>query len=59
MKAEKKTYTIDVDYEYGPVETYYIEARSTAEARKKARAKYAQDYFKKTYMKTYIYGIDD
>lgn len=52
---EKKTYTIDVDYKFGPVETYRIEAYSKAEARKKAKAMYAKDYFKKTYMTTYIY----
>lgn len=56
MAKEKKTYEIDVDYEYGPIETYTVEASSVAEARKKAKAKYAREYFKKTYMKTYING---
>jgi len=55
MKTETKTYTIDVDYEFGPIETYIVEARSSYEACKKAKAKYARDYFKKSYMKTYIY----
>lgn len=52
---EKQIYTIDVDFEYGPVETYRIEATSAAEARKKAKDKYAKAYFSKKYLKTFIY----
>lgn len=55
---EKKTYTIDVDYEYGPVETYTVEAYTVAEAKKKAKALYIKDYFKKSYLKCYAYGED-
>lgn len=54
MKKEKKIYSISVDYHYGPWETYSVEATSVAEARKKAKAMYAKDYFKKSYMKTYV-----
>jgi hypothetical protein len=59
MAKEKKTYQIDVDYEYGPVEMYYVEASSTREARAKAKQLYVRNYFKKSLMKTYIYGVDD
>lgn len=52
---EKQIYTIDVDYKYGPIETYYIEAASAAEARKKAKDLYAKSYFSKKYLKTFIY----
>lgn len=52
---EKQIYTIDVDYKYGPVEIYHIEATSAAEARKKAKDKYAKAYFSKKYMRTFIY----
>lgn len=55
MTKEKKTYTIDVDYHYGPIVTYRVEAYSPSEARRRAKARYAKDYFKRTYMKTYIY----
>lgn len=51
---EKRTYEVDVDFKYGPIETYRVEATSTAEARKKAKAKYAADYFKKSYLKTCV-----
>ena len=51
---EKRTYEIDVDFKYGPIETYRVEATSAAEARKKAKAKYAADYFRKTYLKTCV-----
>ncbi len=52
--ASKRQFTIDVDYEYGPTETYVVEATSVAEARKKAKAKYVADYFRKGYLKTYV-----
>lgn len=51
---EKKTYEVDVDFEYGPIETYRVEATSATEARKKAKAKYAADYFRKSYLKTCV-----
>lgn len=51
---EKKWYTVDVDFEYGPIETYTVEATSAAEARKKAKARYASDYFRKSYLKTSV-----
>lgn len=54
----KKTYTVDVDYRYGPIEFYRVEASSVAEARKKAKDRYAKDYFNKHYLKTFIYGED-
>ena len=52
---EKQIYTIDVDYKYGPIETYRIEAASVAEGRKKAKDRYAKEYFSKKYLKTFIY----
>lgn len=52
---EKRTYEVDVDFEYGPIETYRVEAASATEARKKAKAKYVADYFRKSYLKTYVY----
>ena len=55
MAKEKKTYVVDVDYRFGPVETYSVEASSTAEARKKAKKKYMADYFRQFYLKTFIY----
>ena len=54
MAKEKKTYCINVDYYYGPIETYYVDAYSLYEAKKKAKARYAREYFKKDYMKTYV-----
>lgn len=49
---KKKTiYEIFVDYHYGPCEEYRIEATSLAEAKKKAKARYAREYFKKSYIK--------
>ena len=51
---EKKWYTVDVDFEYGPIETYTVEATSAAEARKKAKAKYASDYSRKSYLKASV-----
>ena len=51
---EKRTYEVDVDFEYGPIETYRVEATSAAEAQKKAKAKYAADYFRKSYLKTCV-----
>jgi hypothetical protein len=47
----KKTYTIDVDYEYGPVETYTVEAYTLSEAKKKAKSLFVKDYFRKSYLK--------
>lgn len=51
---EKKQYEVDVDFKYGPIETYTVEATSAAEARKKAKAKYVADYFRKSYLKTCV-----
>lgn len=48
---EKQTYNIFVDYHYGPCEEYRIEATSLAEAKKKAKARYAKEYFKKSLIK--------
>lgn len=47
---EKKTYSIEVDYEYGPSEIYRVEAYSASEAKKKAKAIYIKDYFKSSYL---------
>ena len=44
-------YEIYVDYIYGCCETYTIEAKSLAEAKKKAKAKFIREYFKKSYLK--------
>ena len=49
-----RRYKVDVDFYYGPWETYYVSARSVAEARRIAKARYAREYFKKGYMKTYV-----
>lgn len=49
-------YTVDVDYEFGPAETYTVEATSKAEAKKKAMALYAKDYFKKKCLKAFIFS---
>ncbi len=46
-----KTFEIFVDYHYGPCETYTIEAKDLASAKKKAIAKYAREYFKKSLIK--------
>ena len=54
MAKEKKFYTVDVDYEYGPIETYTVEATSAPEAKKKAVAMYVKDYFRKSYLKASI-----
>ena len=56
MAKEKKTYWVDVDYRFGPVETYHVEATSPAEARKKAKKQYIADYFRSSYLKTFIYN---
>ena len=47
-------YRVDVNYEYGPWDTFVVNARSVPEARKIAKEKYAKIYFKKGYMKTYV-----
>lgn len=47
-------YEIYVDYIYGfygCCETYTIEAKSLADAKKKAKAKFMREYFKKSYIK--------
>lgn len=54
MAKEKKIYDITVDYHYGPIDTFRVEATSVAEARKKAKAKYARMYFRRSELKTYI-----
>lgn len=48
---EKKFYDIYVDYHYGPAEEFIVEATSLSEAKKKAIAKYARIYFKKSLIK--------
>ena len=47
-----KEYEIYVDYIYGCDETYVVKAKSLADAKKKARAKFIREYFKKGYIKT-------
>ena len=51
MAKEKKIYEIYVDYEYGCDETYTVEATSLSEAKKKAKAHFMREYFKKSYIK--------
>ena len=51
MAKEKKEYDIYVDYEYGCCETYTVEATSLSEAKKKAKARFMREYFKKSYIK--------
>lgn len=51
MAKEKKEYEIYVDYEYGCCETYTVEATSLSEAKKKAKACFIREYFKKSYIK--------
>ena len=46
-----KQFEIDVDYYYGPIETYTINARDLKSAKKKAKAKYMREYFKKSLIK--------
>lgn len=55
--SEEKTkiYMVDVDFKYGPIETYRVKAKSRSEARKKAKERYVKDYFRKNYMETYVY----
>ena len=48
---EKQIYEIFVDYHYGPCEEYRIEATSLAEAKKKAKTRYAKEYFRKSLIK--------
>lgn len=55
MAKEKRTYRVEVDYRFGPVETYSVEATSAADARKKAKKLYMADYFRRSYIKTFIY----
>ena len=56
QKTEKtKIYMVDVDFKYGPIETYRVKAKSRSEARKKAKERYVKDYFRKNYMETYVY----
>lgn len=51
MAKEKQTFEIYVDYQYGPDETYTVEATTLAQAKKKAINRYMKDYFKKSYIK--------
>lgn len=51
MAREKKEFEIFVDYDYGCCETYTVEAYSLAEAKKKAKARFIREYFKKSYIK--------
>ena len=46
-----KQFEIDVDYYYGPIETYTISARDLKSAKKKAKAKYMREHFKKSLIK--------
>ena len=46
-----KEFEIDVDYYYGPIETYTIMAKDLKSAKKKARDKYMREYFKKSLIK--------
>lgn len=43
-----KEYRIYVDYLYGCCETYTIQAKSLSDAKKKAMARFAKEYFKKS-----------
>ena len=47
-----KEFEIYVDYIYGCDETYVVKARTLSEAKKKAKAKFMREYFKKSYIKT-------
>ena len=51
MAKEKQTFEIYVDYQFGPDETYTVEATTLAQAKKKAVARYMREYFKKSYIK--------
>jgi hypothetical protein len=51
MAREKKEFEIYVDYTYGCDETYVVEAYTLAEAKKKAKARFMREYFKKSYIK--------
>lgn len=46
-----KEYEIYVSYEFGPDESYVVTAKNLAEAKKKARDRYAREYFKKSDLK--------
>lgn len=52
MARTKQTFEIYVDYKYGCDETYTITATSLAVAKRKAKAKFMREYFKKSYIKT-------
>ena len=54
MAREKKEYEVYVDYEYGCDETYKVTATSPAIAKRKAKAKFMKEYFKKSYIKAVI-----
>lgn len=47
-----QTFRIYVDYKYGCCETYTIQAKDLASARKKAKDRFAREYFNKHYLKT-------
>ena len=51
MAQEKKEFEIYVDYTYGCDETYVVEAYTLSEAKKKAKARFMREYFKKSYIK--------
>ena len=46
-----KQFEIEVDYYYGPVETYIINARDLKSAKKKAKDRYMREYFQKSLIK--------
>ena len=54
MAKEKKEYEVYVNYIYGCDEIYKVIATSSAIAKRKAKAKFMKEYFKKSYIKTEI-----
>lgn len=54
-EGKTKIYMVDVDFKYGPIETFRVKAKSRSEARKKAKERYVKEYFRKNYMTTYVY----
>ena len=45
-----KEYEIYVDYLYGPCEVYVVKAKDLDDAKRKAKARFAKEYFKKSYL---------
>ena len=48
------TYYIYVDYKFGCCETYKVVAKDLPSARKKAKARFAKEYFSQKYLKTEV-----